>query len=165
MAKTPSKKPEIKQAPEKKPSAAKAKPSLDLGAELFSWTLIPIQYQQKRGIIFLAATFAFAGLVWWSSSLVYAVVALVISIGASASFVFPTTYRLCEYGVEVRNMGNRTSRKWAMFQKYFLADDGFLLAYYPRRKKEKTARGLFFYFGDVDRERVLAILDSHIDQP
>ncbi|MGI6358951.1 MAG: hypothetical protein ACOX2K_09720 [Bacillota bacterium] len=165
MAKTSNKKPEDKRTPEAKPSPAKARPTIDLGAELFSWSLIPFQHQKKRGAIFLIATFAFAGLVWWASSLVYALVALAISFGASASFIFPTTYRLCENGVEIRNLANTTTRKWSMFQKYYVVDDGFLLAYYPRRKREKGARGLFFYFGDIDRERVINILDSNIDQP
>lgn len=147
------------------PKPTQGKPAIDLGKELISWSIVPLLHQKRKGIIFGLSTLGFACLVWYASSLVYAVVAIVVSLGASASFALPTTYRLCENGVEMRNAASSTIRKWLVFKNYHLASDGVQLAYHQRNLRDKTSRGLFFYFGDVNQERVKGILADHIEKP
>lgn len=164
VAKAPVKKTDAKQKTENKGRLVPEKPKMDLGDELLKWSVIPLLHQQKKGIIFGVSTLAFAALVWYAAGLVYSVVAVAISLGASSSFVLPTTYRLCENGVEIRTAASSTIRKWAVFRKYYSAEDGVLLAYYQRSVREKVARGLFLYFGEMDSRQITDILDDRIDQ-
>lgn len=157
-------KPPAKSAPAPAQKPAKSG-GIDLGKELLSWSVVPLLHQKNKGMIFAAATLAFAGLVWYASSLVYALVAIAVSLGASASFALPTTYRLSENGVEMRTAASSTVRKWLVFRKYYLAPDGVQLAYHQRNLRDRASRGLFFYFGDVDQQKVIKILDAHIEKP
>lgn len=164
MAKAPAKKEDVKPKGQGTGVFGQGKPKIDLGNELLKWSVIPFMHQRRKAVIFTAATLAFAALVWYAAGLVYAIVAIAISLGASASFMLPTTYRLCEHGIEMSSATTSTIRKWAVFRKYYPAEDGVLLAYYPRSVREKVARGLFFYFGDMDSARVLRVLDDCLDE-
>lgn len=164
MAKAPAKREEAKPKGQGAGIFGQGKPKVDLGEEFLKWSVVPVMHQRRKGLIFAAATLAFAALVWYAAGLVYAVVAIAISLGASASFMLPTTYRLCENGIEMSSATTSTIRKWAVFRKYYEAEDGVLLAYYPRSVREKVARGLFFYFGDMDSAKVLRVLADCIEE-
>lgn len=167
MAKASGKKPEKETKPQAKPASRpeKSKFALDMGKELITWSAVPLLQQKRKGIIFAVSTLLFAGLVWYSSSLVYAVVAIVVSLGASASFALPTTYRLSENGIEMRSPSTATVRKWLVFKNYHLASDGVQLVYHQRSLRDRASRGIFMYFGDVDQEKVKLIIADHIEKP
>lgn len=167
MAKASGKKQEIRPISQAKSASqpAKGKPGMDMGKELITWSVVPLLHQKSKGVIFALSTLVFAGLVWYSSSLAYALVAIAVSLGASASFALPTTYHLFENGMEIRSAATSTVRKWLVFKNYHLVSDGVQLVYHQRSLRDRASRGLFMYFGDVDREKVKGIIADHIEKP
>ena len=168
MAKASGKKQETRPISQAKSASqpAKVKPGMDMGKELITWSVVPLLHQKSKGVIFALSTLVFAGLVWYSSqSLSYALVAIAVSLGASASFAMPTTYRLFENGIEMRTAATSTVRKWLVFKNYHLVSDGVQLVYHQRSLRDRASRGLFMYFGDVDREKVKGIIADHIEKP
>ena len=82
-----------------------------------------------------------------------ALVAAVLLVVATASFLFPTHYRLDELGVEQRRIFGRRFRAWADLRRLQVGPGAALVSPFARPSWMDRHRGFILYFDGLDPDR------------
>lgn len=172
MAKRSSKKPQPK-APAPPAEESKKPPRFafpttrqdqpDQGEEIMSWSVTPLKYDQKRGLILGLSTLAFVALVFiayrdwfWPS------IALLLSVVSFSSFIFPNHYKVTTTGLLYRNGAAVVFRPWERITRYKQAEDGVYLVMQKTVRTRILGPGVFVYYGEVDRTRLHEVLSRYL---
>ncbi len=92
---------------------------------------------------------------------IFAVLALLVMFGMTATLYLPVSYRLDEEGVAVFFLGTRTFRKWSHYRNYYLHRDGVFLTSMPMPSRLDPFRGHFLRY-DGDKNIVIEYVKAHV---
>ena len=150
-----------KSAPPPSPFSAKRE---DHGDELLSWAVTPVLYDRKKGVILVGSILAFVALVYYSyRDWYWPTITLLLLVFSSSSFLFPNNYSLTSKGVVFRNGVTATFKPWSAFSRYKVANDGVYLTLEKTIRTRILGPGLFLYFGEADKERIVETVTANLD--
>ncbi len=137
----------------------------DQGQEIMSWSVTPMKYDRRRGVILGLSTFAFVGLVYFAyRDFFWPSMALLLSVISFSSFIFPNHYKATTTGLLYRNGAAVVFRPWNRITKYKVAEDGVYLVMQKTVRTRILGPGVFLYYGEVDRDKLHEVLSSHIQR-
>lgn len=124
------------------------------------WTAHPVRHRPLRGLLVFGVLLVveYSVAVGWEAPVLAVVCAFGI-LGATASFLFPTHYRLDAEGVEIRFLGTRRTRPWNQLRRYREAREGVLVTPFRKPSLLDGPRGLFLTF-DEGTENRKAVMDA-----
>jgi hypothetical protein len=97
-----------------------------------------------------------------------AFLAAVILVTATASFLFPTHYRLDERGVEQRRIFGRKFRPWDELRRVQVGPGAALVSPFARPSWMDRSRGFLLYFDGLDdggKQQVVELLRARVAAP
>ena len=138
----------------------------DRGKEIISWSVTPVKYDKKRGIILALSTIAFVLLVYIAyRDWFWPAMALFLSFISFSSFIFPNHYTVTTTGLLYKNGTSVLFRPWERIKRYKTADDGVYLVMQKTVRTRILGPGIFLYYGDVDRDKLHSLLAEYLPQP
>jgi hypothetical protein len=163
LPKTPSPPVEESRKPSKFAFPTMQQEQADQGEEIMSWSVTPLKYDRRRGVILGLSTFAFVALVYFAyRDFFWPSMALILSVISFSSFIFPNHYKVTTTGLLYRNGAAVVFRPWTRITKFKEADDGVYLVTQKTVRTRILGPGVFLYYGEVDRTRLHEILTRYI---
>ena len=124
-----------------------------------SWTAHPAKRRPRDLALVCAVALLTAGAVLMSfeSLFLTGLSALIICV-STASFLFPTHYRISDRGMEERRLWTRRARSWADLRRLQVGKDAALISPFARKNRLDRYRGFLVLFDGSDREQVVSEL-------
>lgn len=131
-------------------------------AQSLSYVVHPMGESVGKAVFFWLVVIFTLWAVWWNlQSILMTAVAGVILIGALASFIFPTTYRLDEAGASHSRLTGAGSIEWKRVRSVADEKEGLFLSPFPTRSRLENFRGLYLpYRGN--REEILTAVRGYV---
>jgi len=121
---------------------------------MLSWRYHPAAKDKARTALVASVILAFGFFVlWYSQSIIFAFLAVLILTASLGVFFFPTKYTLNEDGLTVEFLGTKQLKKWSGFVRAEPEKNGIFLSPFARKNFLEHYRGIFVRY-DGNKEEV-----------
>lgn len=130
---------------------------------LISWVVHPAKKRPAIAILVIAFVALIAvGIYSWTFSPLFTALCTIILLGSLAGFFFPTRYALHDDVVVVKYTITSIKKEWSQYRSFYKDKNGVLLSPFAVRSRLENFRGIYLRFGDCDRDKVMALIESKI---
>jgi hypothetical protein len=130
---------------------------------LVSWVTHPAKSRPTVAVLVTILIVVIAyGVYAWTGWPLFTALCTIVLAGSLSGFYFPTRYSLFEDRVDVKYTVTSLSKEWSQYRSFYKDKNGVLLSPFAARSRLENFRGVYLRFGDCDRDRVMAIIQSKI---
>jgi hypothetical protein len=104
-----------------------------------------------------------AGALTLTGSVFLTSVAGVVLVAGVAPFLFPTEYKIDDWGLEARGLFRSRARPWSELRRLEVGPRAALVSPLARRSRLDRYRGIYLLFDEGDRDRVVAALRDRFE--
>jgi hypothetical protein len=117
-----------------------------------------------RAIFFWVVVVFTLWAVWWNvHSLLMTAFAGIILLGALASFILPTQYKIGPEGASQERLTGRKSIEWSRVRSLTDEREGLFLSPYPVKSRLENFRGLYLPYRE-NREEIMAVVKMYASE-
>jgi len=129
-----------------------------------TWTSLPISEESRlKTFILLSVVFSLFFSAWYTFSLSYALIALIMLFISFSRYFFPTSYEIDENGVTVSFLFLKSHHNWNTYLRYIIHSNGIFLTPFKKQSRLENFRGDFLRFNNaIDQKKVLTTIENHI---
>lgn len=128
------------------------------------WIAHPAR-SRPRDLALVATVFflTLAGALTMTESVFLTAVAAVVLVAGVAPFLFPTEYKIDDWGLEARGLFRTRARPWSELRRLEVGPGAALVSPLARRSRLDRYRGIYLLFDSADRDRVVAALRARFE--
>ena len=127
-----------------------------------AWTFHPLRSNIRHAAFVVLTIILFAASIYCSfKDIFFTVLSAVILVFSLKNFFFPTSYRIENEGIKVRNIFP-VKYNWEKFRRYQKFDRGIVLSTFDEPNRLDYYRSVVLYCQDDMREKVLHIIKEKI---
>ncbi len=141
-----------------------AEPTEIVDGEVLEWVCHPAKRNKTRTVIvtvFIALVVL--GIYFWTFSMIFTVLAVIILTGSLAAYYFPTKYTFTENEIFIKSTTQRQTRKWSQYRSYYPDKNGVLLSPFGRPSRLENFRGVYIRFSG-NKDAVMAYVIRKIEE-
>ena len=126
------------------------------------WRIHPFRSNWKVSVCLVLFLIALCAAIYLTfNSAIFLILAMVLLVGSSAPFFFPTTYIFRDDNVTIKSSLRVFSRQWDSFKSYYPDKNGVLLSPFSSPSRLENFRGVYVKFGD-NRSEVMDFVERKI---